>query len=247
MRTSWKNLLGLVLLCLTACGGETTGYTSVNAGNEKVKVSASINTNGEIQVSGAYVIKEFNAGKLGRVSWEVGIAHTWDLAKSKSNTLFILYEDDGEIIQKEYYIGQPFLVTFAYDQWVRSVEDDGNGNIVITVERRVAPISPAAADPKPTSKPQSNSGYWCDDLSLLRLEVGDTASISYPKVNLRSTPKVPDDYYANIVTELENGVALTITGGPECAHEGTWWEVRTEYGDTGWVREHTKDGYLMKP
>ncbi|MCQ3953001.1 MAG: hypothetical protein DPW15_06925 [Chloroflexi bacterium] len=39
---------------------------------------------------------------------------------------------------------------------------------------------------------------------------------------------------------------VTVIGGPECAHEGTWWEVRTEYGDAGWMREFTDDGYFLK-
>lgn len=99
---------------------------------------------------------------------------------------------------------------------------------------------------RPTNIPTQNS-YWCDDLQYVKLDIGDSAKISWPKVNLRSTPIVPEDYYANIVTELVEGTSLKIIDGPECAHNGTWWKIQTNSGQIGWVRERTSDGYLMKP
>jgi SH3-like domain-containing protein len=108
-----------------------------------------------------------------------------------------------------------------------------------------------AANPEPhliqAASTSSSSNYWCDDLTYVKLEVGNNAKIVWDKVNLRSAPKVPDDFYANIVTELKEGARLTIIDGPECAHNGTWWKVRAETGKTGWVREHISGGYLMMP
>jgi uncharacterized protein YgiM (DUF1202 family) len=93
----------------------------------------------------------------------------------------------------------------------------------------------------------SNSAeYWCNDLSGVNLQVGDSARVVYPKVNLRSSPEVPQTWDANIVAQIDEGIRVTIIGGPECAHEGTWWQIRTEDGYTGWMREFISDGYLLR-
>lgn len=233
----------VVFIFLSACERETEGYTGINLDMPKAKISASVNTKGEIQLSGAYAIKEFDAGSLGEVSWEVGVTETLKLAQSKTNTLFILYEENGKIVRQMYDFGQPFEVAFAHDQWVRSIENDGRGNTVVFVEKRVA--SPSADKPE-TVREGSSTAYWCDDLSGVKLKMGDTARVVWPKVNLRSSPVVPQTWDANIILQVEEGVQVTVIGGPECAHEGTWWEVRTEYGDAGWMREFTDDGYFLK-
>lgn len=99
---------------------------------------------------------------------------------------------------------------------------------------------------RPPTVPPQNS-YWCDDLSLVKLDVGDNAKVVWMKVNLRSSPEVPQDYYANIVDDLLEGTQFTIIGGPECAHNGTWWKVRTSSGQIGWIREYTgSNGYLIE-
>lgn len=244
MKWSWKFIVLATLLFLSACERETEGYTGVNLDTPKVRISASVNTKGEIQLSGAYVIKEFDAGKLGRVSWEVGITETLRFAQSKTNTLFILYEEDGQVIRQMYDFGQPFEITFGQDQWVRKLENDGRGNTVVFVEKRVA--SPSEKEPKSNIEAPQSNDYWCDDLDKVRLNIGDDAKVLWMKINLRSTPVVPDTWDANIVAQLDKGIRLTIIGGPECAHEGTWWEVQTENGDYGWSREYTEsNGYLI--
>lgn len=175
----------------------------------------------------------------------MGVTETLRFAKSKTNTLFILYEEDGRVLRQMYDIGQPFEITFAHDQWVRSIENDGRGNTVVFVEKRVAPPSQARAELETKNNPQSND-YWCDDLDGVHLKLGDNARVVWPKVNLRSSPVVPQTWDANIVAQLEEGTQVSIIGGPECAHEGTWWQVRTEYGDSGWMREFVSDGYLLR-
>lgn len=245
MKRYWKYFAALILLFLSACERETEGFTSISADTPKIKVSASVNTKGEIQLSGAYIIKKFDAGKLGNVSWEAGITETLRFARSKTNTLFILYEENGEVIRQMYDFGQPFEITFASDQWVRRIENDGGGNTVVFVEKRVAPPSQARTESGTDNDSQSND-YWCDDLDGVRLQIGETARVVSPKVNLRSSPVVPQTWNANIVAQIEEGVQVTVIGGPECAHEGTWWQVRTEYGETGWMREFVSDGYLLR-
>ena len=88
--------------------------------------------------------------------------------------------------------------------------------------------------------------YNCPDLALVRLSIGANAQVAAAKLNLRSTPRVPSDYAANIVKELSKGDRLAVIGGPECAHDGTWWQVRTDTGETGWVREVLADQRLLK-
>ncbi|MBK9926641.1 MAG: SH3 domain-containing protein [Anaerolineales bacterium] len=87
--------------------------------------------------------------------------------------------------------------------------------------------------------------YWCDDLKDVKLKMGDRAKVVWMKVNLRSAPIVPMDYYENSVAKLDEGTKLTIIGGPACSHNGTWWQVRTEKGLIGWMREKISDGYLI--
>lgn len=98
-----------------------------------------------------------------------------------------------------------------------------------------------------SSSTTKNQSYICGDINRIRLSVGNRAVIVWDKVNMRSSPKVPDDYYQNIVLVLEEKVVVTIIDGPECAHDGTWWKVKTGSGDLGWVREYSDGNYLLAP
>lgn len=96
-----------------------------------------------------------------------------------------------------------------------------------------------------TQNQSSSSNYSCPDLANVRLHVGDRAVIVFDDVNLRTYAQVPDDYYANIVTELHKNTQMTVIGGPECAHSGTWWEIKTDSGYRGWMREFTSSNRLL--
>ena len=101
---------------------------------------------------------------------------------------------------------------------------------------------------EPTAEPIIiEADYQCPDLGSVRLQLGMTAQVNYEKVNLRSSPEVPSDWDANILTALSNGEKVTIIGGPECVYDGTWWEVETESGYIGWMRELTTDSRLLEP
>jgi len=112
--------------------------------------------------------------------------------------------------------------------------------------------APTSSIPRATPRPALTSTpavltYWCDDLSYVKLKVGDRAKVVYSlKVNLRTAPVVPPAYFSNSIAKLEHGTALTVIGGPACAHNGTWWQVRTtKSGQTGWMREYIPGDYLL--
>lgn len=206
-----------------------------------VPVRIAVNTRGEV-----------SAGFSGEVNTPIG---TFDIGGGVSvnaiqnqysgKVLIVRVDDEVSVYNLEE--GKAFNVTFDDSNTLYkkvALDYKTNGDIVLELESVQSGFAPQAA----SSIQQNNTNkYWCDDLQGIHLAVGDNARIVWPKVNLRSSPIVPQDYYANITTELEEGTSVKIIGGPECAHEGTWWEIRTEYGDTGWVREFISDGYLMRP
>ncbi|MDP1546352.1 MAG: SH3 domain-containing protein [Anaerolineales bacterium] len=157
-------------------------------------------------------------------------------------------------VEKADIIGVQGIYLSRKDNWSADktktvTSSDGGIQITYTIVRtfstppnKTAPILGSTA----TSSSQSSSQkYWCDDLSYVKLKVGDRAKVVWPKVNLRTAPIVPQEYYENSIAKLEEGTTLTIIGGPACAHNGTWWQVRTGNGRTGWMRERISSGYLI--
>jgi len=69
------------------------------------------------------------------------------------------------------------------------------------------------------------------------LYIGVKARVTWKMVNVRSYAEVSQDWDANIVTVVERDEVVEIVGGPDCAHEGYWWEVITDNGLRGWMRE----------
>lgn len=101
--------------------------------------------------------------------------------------------------------------------------------------------------PTKTPKGSEFANYSCPDKSQIKLNIGLRAFVSFDYVNLRSSPVVPDVWDANIVATLQKGDRMTIVGGPKCAYDGTWWEVQTDNGYTGWVRELQPNKILLEP
>jgi len=104
-----------------------------------------------------------------------------------------------------------------------------------------------SSTPTPTEDHFIPSVYQCPDLSSIKLFVGSNARVIWTKVSVRSYPEVPNDWDANIKTVLNDGEKVSIIGGPECSHDGTWWEVKTSTGYTGWMRELLPDKRLLAP
>lgn len=81
------------------------------------------------------------------------------------------------------------------------------------------------------------SNYECPDKNQIELQVGVYGMVRKYDLNLRKEPIVPEQWDANIIRVLRDGEKLKIIGGPRCSHDGTWWEVLSESGTTGWARE----------
>lgn len=90
------------------------------------------------------------------------------------------------------------------------------------------------ANPTPTATPGTPGG----DGSL---SVGDRATVTDGPVNLRSAAGTGNP----VVTVLQTGDSLSITGGPATSDGYTWYAVRTANSNTGWVASDflQKTGY----
>jgi len=127
---------------------------------------------------------------------------------------------------------------------ISTTEVINNPNPSITKPQVTEPV--VIDSPTPTKTPVP-SIYRCPDLSDVKLEIGARAEVQGGTVNLRYDPSIPIDWHENIKFQLKNGVKMTIIGGPKCAHDGTWWEVKTDSGLSGWIREFTSDRRLIMP
>jgi hypothetical protein len=115
-----------------------------------------MNQNGEIILSGTASYPLVGSEMLG-VSWDVGFETTLNKAQSTQYSLFILYQDDnGQIVQQEYAINEPFEVNFSDEQWVKKIHSVGDGNIIVEVEHKVAQSSILASS-KPEAAPDKTT------------------------------------------------------------------------------------------
>ncbi|MCC6500997.1 MAG: hypothetical protein IT313_12090 [Anaerolineales bacterium] len=159
-----------------------------------------------------------------------------------------------EWIQKADIIGSQGIYLSRKDNWAADETNiitsrDGMIRITYTIVHTSSTPpnlkAPVLGSTTPTSQTPTPK-YWCDDLSYVKLKVGDRAKVVWEKVNLRTAPIVPEEYYENSIAKVDKGTHLTIIGGPACAHNGTWWQVRLQNGLVGWMRERTGSaGYLI--
>lgn len=207
-----------------------------------VPIRISVNSRGEVS---AEFSKKFNT-PYGTFDVGGGIDVN-TLRNDFPNKILVVVVDDVAAVY-ELEDGKEFKVTFDDSNTLYkkvALEYESNGDIVLELVS-VREDAPSGGSPSSSnSSSGSNNNYWCDDLSGVRLKVGDEAEVVWDKVNLRSTPKVPDVWDENIVAMLDQGAVITIVDGPVCAHEGTWWKVRTTGGTTGWMREYVSAGYLI--
>jgi SH3 domain-containing protein len=61
-------------------------------------------------------------------------------------------------------------------------------------------------------------GYVCTQSDSVRLRQGPSRS-------------------AEVLIELPTGSQFTVTGGPSCADNWSWWQLQTDDGNTGWMAE----------
>ncbi len=144
----------------------------------------------------------------------------------------------------------PFQASYFSDECgdqvdFSNVNPSGSDVPLQPMATRVIYIQSTAEGPTSVPKESLPSAYRCPDLSGVTLYIGAKAKV-LQDVNMRSYPKVPMDWDANIVTVLHKNDKLIVIGGPECAHDGTWWEVKTNTGNTGWMREFLPDKRLLK-
>jgi hypothetical protein len=103
-----------------------------------------------------------------------------------------------------------------------------------------APAASATATAKPTWMP-------CPGGKYSRLYVGDIAYVSFdpPLPNrVRSQPGTSGTYLGM----LQPGERMEIIGGPECANQAIWWQVRSLSSSlTGWTAEGDSKDYWLVP
>lgn len=139
------------IILMSACGTNTTYYTgpSVNVA-DVIQVSLHLNSQGEFVVGGQVSVPLANAANLGSVSWDFGFETVLNQATEKSNYLIILWQDeDGDIREDDYSIGQPFKITFEHDQWVQRIEHTQQGNIILSVQKQAIPTVTAMVAQQP--------------------------------------------------------------------------------------------------
>lgn len=203
-----------------------------------VPVRISVNSRGEVNAEASY---EW-VTSIG--TFDIGGGINVNTLRNKYSSDVLIVRVDGEATVYELKEGARFDISFddrntLYRKVAFHKETDGDFILELeSVQGGVASLAEESGS--------NSANYWCNDLSGVNLQVGDDVRVVYPKVNLRSSPMVPQTWDANIIAQIEEGERVAIIGGPECAHEGTWWQVRTEDGDTGWMREFISDGYLLR-
>jgi hypothetical protein len=155
-------------------GGDTVFETGPNVSIGPVSVSVTINTEGDVILSGSVTPTLIGIENLGGIGWEFGFEKTLYDAQSASDLLFILYQNgDGEIVQHQYDVRQPFDIQFSSTDWVRRMKREENGSIVVFVERRVSLQASRETNQQSGTQP-SASGFIRDYYATI--SVGDYQS-----------------------------------------------------------------------
>lgn len=110
--------------------------------------------------------------------------------------------------------------------------------------------SPATATPIPTSSVVVPVGaaVLCPGAppSIVRVGINGRVFVGGPNrgpLNVRQTPTTS----APIVRIIPEGTRFAIIGGPRCADNYTWWQVRLDDGVVAWVAEGTSTQYFIEP
>lgn len=151
----------LLLAILSGCGSttESTG-PSVHIGNV-VQIGLHLNSKGEFVLDGQVSVPLTPMDELVGASWDFAFETVLNKAKHKSNYLIVLWQDaNGNIMEDDYPIGQPFQINFEHDQWVRRIERIGDGNIIVSVEKQAMAVQSLSTSlppaPRPTKRVQTS-------------------------------------------------------------------------------------------
>lgn len=134
-----KRIILTILLSVLMSGcGTTKVSTGPSIGIGPVEVGLHLNSDGELELESNLSIPIVGSADLGAgISWDIAFSTVLNEYKDKENYLIVLWEDtDGSIIEQDFLIGQPFVVNFEYDQWVRKIQRIDNGSIVVFVEKQ---------------------------------------------------------------------------------------------------------------
>lgn len=112
-------------------------------------------------------------------------------------------------------------------------------------EYYLCPGPAPSQSPVGTTTPGQSS---CPGAPLQRLTVGNRAKVcsSVNSVKIRSTPGMS----GSRITSLPSNSEIDVIGGPVCAgNNWSWWEVRTDGGQVGWMAEggDEVDPYFLCP
>jgi len=179
-----------------------------------IEVSVTINSAGYALLSSAALPRIEN---LGSIDWEIGFESTLYDAKSQSNILFIIFlNENGEIIQYQYDMRQPFDIDFSNANWVRRMKREDNGSIVVFVEQQVL---------------VANATISCD--------------AGLTQASLRRSPGyINKDDSTDIIYKVDCGQTVMILGATQKADDLIWWKVYWN-GYTGWMADHTGKGRII--
>jgi len=131
----------LVGLLLSSCNPEYDDFKIVTGPEIEIlnviDVGLSIDTQGEIVLKGGVSIPTPIHTEIFDVNWNVGFEKVLVAASSKTNHLYIVWEDEnGQIHSETYDIQKPFNINFAKEDWVRNISNRGQGTIVVAIEKQ---------------------------------------------------------------------------------------------------------------
>lgn len=132
-----------------------------------------------------------------------------------------------------------FLGNYA-DAFIYSVYDKNSG---ILEWQRVLPLGDSDCR---VSDNSTQTNYPCSNGINTRLEIGDTARVTYTNgkpVRLRTDPIINSSTF---ITQLDEGTSMQVIGGPSCNDDFVWWYIQSG-NNKGWIAEGTSGNWFIEP
>ncbi|PJF29163.1 MAG: hypothetical protein CUN52_09770 [Phototrophicales bacterium] len=140
--------------------------------------------------------------------------------------------------------GEPIIV------WTQPFNVALGLTTLVTTPTSTSTTSPASPTAIPTSSVVVPVGasVLCPGApaSIVRTGITGRVFVGGPNrgpLNVRQTPSTS----APIVRIIPEGTRFAIIGGPQCANNFTWWQVRLDDGVVAWVAEGTSAQYFIEP